>query len=174
MIKSFKFFFKRPIIRSRQKERKILNLPEIKTKDQNYSTIKNYLEQETPIWTWNSLIEGQENFLKALDSIHGNYIDGLTLIRKEEDFIAIYTAVVNSKTHKTIMKIREILKYNDSNIMELLSSEIRVAHRVYFDDVNLHTSLEYYVHDVTTEELNEYFLKKRVFHVADNRFIRSA
>lgn len=167
-------FFKKLFRKKKQKKRQILMLPEVPSEEQNYITIKRYLDEEIPIWTWNSLIEGQENFLKALDSIHGNYLDGLTLIRKEEGFIAIYTAVVNSKTGKTIMKIRDIMKYNDSNIMELLSSEIRVAHKVYYDDVNFHTSLEYYVHDVTAEELDTYLIKNRVFKVSDDRFMRIA
>lgn len=153
-----------------QRERKPLNLPEIPADKMDLVNISAMINEGTPIWTWTSLLDKWNT--TAMLNMQGNALDGFAMFRKEHDYLIKYVAVVSQDNQSMTLKIREICKCTNSNILELINTEIKDAYRVYYDDKHLTENLQYYVHDLDVETINEHLKNERVLYVSEEHFIK--
>lgn len=168
MFKHFSLFKKKP---TKPKERKPLNLPEVPADKFTPADIAEMINNGTPIWTWTSILD---NFnVTAMLNMQGNCLDGFAMFRKEHDLLIKYVAVVCQDLQSMTMKITEICKCTNSNIIELYNTELKDAHKVYYDDLGLTEEVRYFVHDLEYEKIAAYLEKNRVMYVGEEHFIKN-
>lgn len=152
------------------KERKPLNLPEITEDKMTLVNISAMINEGIPIWTWTSMLDKWNT--TAMLNMRGDLLDGFAMFRKEQDFLIKYVAIVGSDHKSMTLKIREICKCSNSNILELINTEFADAYKVYYDDAQLTENLQYYVHDLDADTINEYLEKNRLLHVSEEHFVK--
>ena len=69
-----------------------------------------------------------------------------------------------------VLKLNEVQRMSNSNVMELFNSDLKDAYRVYYDDEGITENLQSFVHDVTDEMIEAELQTKRVMVVTDDHF----
>ena len=156
---------------SKSKERKPLNLPEIPTDKFTPAEIAEMINNGIPIWTWTNILENYN--ITAISNMQGNCLDGFAMYRKEYDLLVKYVAVVCQELETMTMKISDICKCTNSNIMELYNSDLKDSYKVYYDNVGLTNEVRYFVHDLDYEKIVAYLKNNRVMYVSDEHFIKN-
>lgn len=153
------------------KEREPLKLPRIPESKMNIADISEMLNNGTPIWTWTSLLDKFNT--TAMLNMQGNALDGFACFRKEHDLLMKYVAIV-SPDNTVHLKLTEICKCTNSNIMELINTEFKDAYKVYYDDLGFTESTQYFIHDLKYEDIVEYLTDNRVMYVGEEHFYKKA
>lgn len=149
-------------------ERHPINLPEVPEDKFNAVGIAELLRGGSTIWAWYDLIKKKN--VHAMMNYTGNAARTIAVFRVEDDYLVKYIAYVGK--NEVCMKLSEIQRMTNSNVMELYNADLKDAFHVYYDDQGLTESLQSFVHDVTDEMIEAELQTKRVMVVTDDHFIR--
>lgn len=151
------------------KERKPINLPELPADKMNVADISKIINEGVPIWTWTSILDKCN--VTAMFNMANGCLDGFACFRKEDDLIYKYIGVLDSD--KTlILKMSEICKCSNSNIMELINTEFTDAYKVYYDDEGITDNVQFFRVNLVYEDIKDYLENHRVMSVTDEHFVR--
>ena len=165
--KVFKLLFsKKKRTPSLDEERHPLPLPEIPEDKFNAVGIAELLRGGSVLWAWYDLLK-KYNWNAALNFV-GNCTDTFAVYRVEGNFLVKYIAMVAED--QFFLKLSEVQRMSNSNVMELFNSDLKDAYRVYFDDEGLTENLQYFIHDLTDEMVEAELQFKRVMVVTDDHF----
>lgn len=168
-------FFKNKILPP-PAEQSPIPLPEITVDKMNPVTISEMLRNNIAIWGWykvSDLKNNQMNFTALLNMTIG--FEGLALFRREGDYIVKYRVEVVGKELKTYLRISEICRLSNSNIMELFNTELSDAYKLFYDEDSKYTAeCQSYVHDINEEMINDKLSNNRVFHIGEEHFFKKS
>lgn len=149
-------------------ERHPINLPEIPEDKFNAVGIAEMLRGGSVIWAWYDLIKKYN--VNALVNFVGNATDTFAVYRVEGEYLVKYIVHVANK--QFYLKLSEVQRMSNSNVMELFNSDLKDAYRVYYDDEGLSEQVHAFVHDVTEEMIEAELQNKRVMVVTDDHFMK--
>lgn len=166
----FDFFKKKPIPQADEKTP--IPLPVIPEEKMTPTAIAEMIKNGTAIWGWYKVTDLKNNTINVTAMLNMTYgFEGLALFRKEGDYIIKYRVDVVGKDLEIYMKISEICKLTNSNIMEIYNTELSDAYKLMYDEKSEYTSkCQSYVHDITSEMLDDYLETHRVFVVGEEHF----
>lgn len=157
-------------------EQNLIPLPEIPYNKMNPVTIANMLRNNTAIWAWYKVTDyknNQMNYSAILNITIG--FDGLALFRKEGNYLVKYHVNAVGKECKIYLKINNICRFSNSNIMELFNTELSDAYRLFYDeDSEYAAGCQCYVYDITEEMIENKLSQNRVFYIGEEHFFKKS
>lgn len=166
-------FFKKKTLPTPTKQVPI-PLPEITGDKMSPVTIAEMLRSNTAIWGWykaTDLKNNQINFTAILNMTIG--FDGFALFRREGDYLVKYRVEAVGKELKIYLKISEICRLSNSNIMELFNTELSDAYKLFYDEDSKYAAgCQSYVHDITEEMIENKLSNNRVFLIGEEHFFK--
>lgn len=163
-------------MQSQPVEQNPIPLPEIPDDKMNPVAIAEMLKNKTAIWGWykvTDLKNNQMNFTAILNMTIG--FDGLALFRREGDYLVKYRVDAVGKECTICMKISEICKLSNSNIMELFNTELSDAYKLFYDENSEYAAeCQSYVHDITEEMIENNLSNNRVFFIGEEHFFKKS
>lgn len=147
-------------------ERHPINLPEVPENKFNAVGIAEMLRGGSAIWAWYDLVRKYN--VNALMNFVGNATDTFAVYRVEGEYLVKYIVVVGKD--EFVLKLSEVQRMSNSNVMELYNSDLKDAYHVYYDDEGITETLQSFVHDVTDEMIEAELQTKRVMVVTDDHF----
>lgn len=166
--KFFKTFLKKNLNKNVLKKRWPLKLPEVPKDQQNVADIARYLHAGKPIWAWYSLSDKPDFYVTRF--LTGNRMDGFAMWRVEGDYLCMYIAYFDADM-VVYLKLAEIRKATNSNILAVIESDMTYAYKIMYDDMHYTADTMLYVHDVTPEMIAKELQDKSTWIVGEEHFI---
>jgi len=170
----FDFFKKKP--QPQPAEQNPLPLPEIPAEKMNPVAIGEMLKNHTAIWGWYKVMDmknGNMNVSALLNMTLG--FEGFALFRREGDYLIKYRIDSVGENHAIYMKISEICRLSNSNVMELFNTELSDAYKLFYDEEsNYAAGCQSYIHDINEQMIEDKLSNNRVFHVGEEHFYKKS
>lgn len=162
------------LFRKKSKEeagRRPLKLPEVPADQLNVAGIVALLNDDKPIWAWYSIIDKWNPM--ALLHKTGNYLDGFGVFRVEDTLLCHYIAHFdeNGTVH---LKLHEVSKMTNSNVMDIVNDELVAAYSVMYDDCGYTENTMAFVHDVTEEMALAHLEHNTTWMITDDHFYKKS
>ena len=159
----FKKFFKKNDV----KKRMPLKLPEVPKDQINVAGIAQYLHAGTPIWAWYSMTDKPNFYVTRY--LTGNRLDGFAVWRLEGDYLCMYIAYIDADM-VVYLKLAEIRKATNSDILAVIESDMTYAYRIMYDDMHYTAHTMVFLHDVTPVMIAKELQDKSTWIVGDEHF----
>ena len=144
------------------------NMPEIPEKQLTVSHISNLLREKRPIWAWFSILQ------KPNDTVYyfltGNRIDGFGTWILNGEYLFEYIAYFDDRG-AVILRLTEIRRMTNSNILELINSTLQKAYCVMYDDQNHTANVKVIATDITQEMIESELQNKEKWHIGPEHFL---
>ena len=147
-----------------------LKLPKVPDDQMTITGISDLLNNGTPIWAWYNITEKYN--VHALASVTGNYLDGYVMWRREGDYLCKYIAYFDDDTVMHL-KLHEVSMMSNSNVLELINTELKAACNVMYDDMGFSKNTLAFVHNITEDMITEQLLTQRKWIIGDEHFCKS-
>ena len=103
----------------------------------------------------------------------GNRLDGFTVWRIERDYLCMY--IVHFDEDMVVhLKLEEIRKATNSDILAVIESDMTYAYRIMYDDMHYTANTMVFVHDVTPEMIENELHDKSTWIVENEHFYKKA
>lgn len=140
----------------------------IPKKDLSLARIIELMDAEYPIWGY---FEVQHRNIYATSNVTPGYLYGYAMYRKEEDFLVKY--VMASNGGHLMFRLETIYEYKHSTIANLYGTDFVSATRLYYDADGFTETQPYIAHNITAEELHDYFQNNTSPFIVDYSRYRS-
>ncbi|MFR3625287.1 MAG: hypothetical protein ACLTU1_16895 [Blautia wexlerae] len=146
-----------------------LKLPEVPDGQMTITDISDLLNKGIPIWAWYNITKKYNGY--ALASVTGNYLDGYVMWRKEGDYLCKYIAYFDADLVMRL-KLHEVCMMANSNVLELISTELKAACSVMYDDIEFSKNTLAFVHDITEDMILEQLQTKKKWIIEEEHFCK--
>lgn len=152
-----------------------IDLPVLNYKSSSPADILSLLIDGNTIWAWfkvDHIINGQLNFTAMMNMSYG--FEGLAVYKKVNNYLYKYNVDVD-KEGIIYLKISEISRFINSNIMELFNTDMHDAYKLFYDhnsDFFDHTMC--YITDITEELIERKLEDNRVFKIDESHFYKKS
>ena len=146
-------------------ERNPINLPEL---ENNANSIFEELKNGHPVWGWISITETKD-FGTIATFQNGTTEDEFGMFRKEDDYLCMYVAHFDNEMTMHL-KLTEVSRFEYENVKRCHETYIKNFKKVYKDTEHLTEECLCFVHNVTTELLEEYLEGHKIFYVTEEYF----
>ncbi len=142
----------------------LFDLPMLAEKEIRPEIIHEYLAQGTPVWAvYDPQKKAYKNGKMLYNVLLGVELNGLiptvSILFKKGKYLYDYWAITNGR--EMYFHLFRVYVFKPSLIMEICNEELSEACEVYHDDGNVAKGQLYLPHDVTTQELDNYFATHR-------------
>ena len=144
-------------------------MPAIPEKQLTVANISAHLQAKRQIWAWYSLLQKPNDTVFYFLDINSNRIDGFGTWILIGDYIYAYVLFFDSRGG-IYLRLQEILRMTNSNILALINSKLKDAYCVMYDEQNHALNCHCLDCDITPEMVESEMSDKEKWIIGSEHF----